>query len=310
MRIRRRFFSATIRTRCRLNLGETTLDRTSYIFQILIVEMVFGRSRLFAFIESMNYQIPNAKAGRVTGIQTDILVDRISDLPDNVLDCIMSKLTLLDAVRTSVVSKKWRHCWTWARKLEFDIDFFRDVIYNKNLELSNVVDSVLTQHRGPIYKFLLHACNSLSPNESLDISQWLTLLSEKGIKELYLQAYMFSRISISSELFNCPSLERVTLCNCEITCLDSHGSFGTLVYLNLDSVIISDEALELLISKFPLLETLALTFRACGRPFVANAPQLKALAFYSVMCSRPLCLSEFPSLSCPSHVRIGNSGEP
>uniref|UniRef100_A0A7N1A739 Uncharacterized protein n=1 Tax=Kalanchoe fedtschenkoi TaxID=63787 RepID=A0A7N1A739_KALFE len=66
MRIRRRFFSSTIRTRCRLNLGETTLDRTSYIFQILaremIVEMVFRRSRLLAFIESMNYQIPNVSA--------------------------------------------------------------------------------------------------------------------------------------------------------------------------------------------------------------------------------------------------------
>uniref|UniRef100_A0A7N0V971 F-box domain-containing protein n=1 Tax=Kalanchoe fedtschenkoi TaxID=63787 RepID=A0A7N0V971_KALFE len=108
----------------------------------------------------------------------------------------MSELNLLDVVRTSVVSKKWRHCWTWARKLEFDMDFFRDIIYNKNLELSNVVDLVLSQNHGPIYKFLLCAWNSFSPNESLDVSWWLTLLSEKGIKKLYLLAYMSSRISI------------------------------------------------------------------------------------------------------------------
>uniref|UniRef100_A0A7N1A954 F-box domain-containing protein n=1 Tax=Kalanchoe fedtschenkoi TaxID=63787 RepID=A0A7N1A954_KALFE len=39
-------------------------------------------------------------------------IDRISDLPSNLLDCILIRMPIRDAVRTSLLSRKWRHRWT------------------------------------------------------------------------------------------------------------------------------------------------------------------------------------------------------
>ncbi|GAB4846319.1 hypothetical protein Ancab_025325 [Ancistrocladus abbreviatus] len=39
------------------------------------------------------------------------LADRISDLPDDVLISIISHLTLQEAARTSVLSRRWKYVW-------------------------------------------------------------------------------------------------------------------------------------------------------------------------------------------------------
>uniref|UniRef100_A0A7N0UD58 F-box domain-containing protein n=1 Tax=Kalanchoe fedtschenkoi TaxID=63787 RepID=A0A7N0UD58_KALFE len=210
-----------------------------------------------------------AMCGPKRKIRSDISVDRISHLPDNVIDCIINRLNICDALKTSALSKRWRHCWKWAGRFEFDMDFYWGIIYRKGLELKNVVGSVLSQQLVSADKFLLFASNPFAPKESVDVSQWLALLSEKGVKDFTLLAYLSNNL----------------------------GSFGNLVYLDLDDVIISDEALQLLISNFPILETLTLTFRASGSPFVVSGRKLKTLAFYSAMVPKPLALSDMPSLT-------------
>ncbi|KAM3201468.1 hypothetical protein P3L10_033831 [Capsicum annuum] len=40
--------------------------------------------------------------------------DMFTNLPDNVIDLILMFLPCKDAVRTSILSKKWRYnCWCW-----------------------------------------------------------------------------------------------------------------------------------------------------------------------------------------------------
>lgn len=43
----------------------------------------------------------------------------ISKMPDDVLIHIISKLEAKDAVKTSVLSKRWRYLWTSIYKLKF-----------------------------------------------------------------------------------------------------------------------------------------------------------------------------------------------
>ncbi|GAB4849561.1 hypothetical protein Ancab_004355 [Ancistrocladus abbreviatus] len=39
------------------------------------------------------------------------LADRISELPDEVLISILSRLTIQEAARTSALSRRWRYLW-------------------------------------------------------------------------------------------------------------------------------------------------------------------------------------------------------
>ncbi|PON36446.1 F-box domain containing protein [Parasponia andersonii] len=47
-------------------------------------------------------------------------LDRISDLQENVTDKIISLLPIQYAVRTSLLSSKWRYKWTMLPELVFD----------------------------------------------------------------------------------------------------------------------------------------------------------------------------------------------
>uniref|UniRef100_A0A0D3GDW9 F-box domain-containing protein n=1 Tax=Oryza barthii TaxID=65489 RepID=A0A0D3GDW9_9ORYZ len=65
---------------------------------------------------------------------------QFSDLPEDLLCTIFSKMPLKDVVRTSVLSRNWRHMWTCCTKLRFDgVMVSRDNI-----------NAILQQHSGKI----------------------------------------------------------------------------------------------------------------------------------------------------------------
>ncbi|XP_010429904.1 PREDICTED: F-box protein At1g80960-like [Camelina sativa] len=78
-------------------------------------------------------------------------VDWISTLPDDLLLMILSRLSTEEAVRTSVVSKRWVHVWKHMSHLVFDMrKKFTDS--NITLDVSNRVVTLMTKiinnHRG------------------------------------------------------------------------------------------------------------------------------------------------------------------
>lgn len=57
-------------------------------------------------------------------VSSDNEGDRLSVLPQNILSNILSRLPTNEAVRTSLLSKKWKHHWTTVYNLNFTFDDF------------------------------------------------------------------------------------------------------------------------------------------------------------------------------------------
>ncbi|KAL1205599.1 F-box protein [Cardamine amara subsp. amara] len=100
---------------------------------------------ILACLDSGNYQT-QAVAADIKSIGADYEVknvDWISKLPDDVLLLILSRLSTEEAIRTSVVSKRWKHVWKQMPHLVFDMQ--RTIKSKKLRDGSNRVDTLMTK---------------------------------------------------------------------------------------------------------------------------------------------------------------------
>ncbi|KAJ8539375.1 hypothetical protein K7X08_013627 [Anisodus acutangulus] len=90
--------------------------------------------------------------------------DIVNDLPQTVIACILGKMPIREAVRTSVLSKKWRSHYLYIPQLVFDDQFCKElddfcVKKGKNIyELKyNQFDEIITKslmlHPGGLERF-------------------------------------------------------------------------------------------------------------------------------------------------------------
>ncbi|GKE67704.1 F-box/FBD/LRR-repeat protein-like protein, partial [Tanacetum coccineum] len=52
-------------------------------------------------------------------------MDRLSELPLNIIETILCLVPIREAGRTSILSKEWRYRWTKVPKLVFDVKTFQ-----------------------------------------------------------------------------------------------------------------------------------------------------------------------------------------
>ncbi|XP_020206938.1 putative FBD-associated F-box protein At5g56820, partial [Cajanus cajan] len=77
-------------------------------------------------------------------------VDRINNLPDDVICHILSFLKMRKAITTSILSTRWRLIWTFVPTLDFEDNwscFF-------NISFTFVLESILAQHDEPMMRLL------------------------------------------------------------------------------------------------------------------------------------------------------------
>ena len=79
---------------------------------------------------------------------------RIDDLPDLIIQHILSYLSTEEAVRTSILSKRWKYLWTSIPKLDFN-----EGALDRRIMFMKFVERVLALHDpSDIKKFSL-SCN-------------------------------------------------------------------------------------------------------------------------------------------------------
>ncbi|KVI00483.1 hypothetical protein Ccrd_021248, partial [Cynara cardunculus var. scolymus] len=141
--------------------------------------------------------------------------DRISNLPEHLIDSILERLSVQDAVRTSVLSKRWRYRWTTMTSLVLDEQFAKKIVKYVAFGLNGfirIVNQILILHPRAISKLYLYI-----PNISLDgfqeVHQWMLFLSRSSVRELVL-INANSLYPLPSHVFSCSELKKLKLKNC------------------------------------------------------------------------------------------------
>lgn len=205
-------------------------------------------------------------------------VDLISNVPEDIVYSILVRMPIREAIRTSILSRKWRYKW----------NFIPDIVFNKDCLMegasttthATVVDHVLLHHVGStISKF---TCRSYVPRCS-HIDSWILFLSRNGIKKLTLAIRPTDdRYDVPSSIFLCQELCHLHLSYCYLKVAPTFNDFHNLLVLKLVYSIISTDDLACLISKSPLLERLTLeVFRASGCLNI-HAPNLHHLKLHGI----------------------------
>ncbi|CAI9117695.1 OLC1v1019146C1 [Oldenlandia corymbosa var. corymbosa] len=184
--------------------------------------------------------------------------DRISELPDEILICILSLVTLKEAGRTSILSKRWKHVWTYVPDLDFNEhsnvswekvsleNYVRHAIRERP-KFVNWVKKVLQSHQTLVLnKFRIYCYFSGSFREELD--EWLQFAFDRRVQrlEVNLSHHCIGEFGGEDYVLPCAYFEQ--------------RSWNSLKELIFTRVYISGGELELLLMNCKNLESLGVHY--------------------------------------------------
>ncbi|KDO51624.1 hypothetical protein CISIN_1g014227mg [Citrus sinensis] len=191
--------------------------------------------------------------------QKENMEDWFSKFPDDILVNIISRLTLKEAARTSVLSSRWKYLWNFTTALDF-AGIGKDIIFPSKEEKSEYVcwvNKILSLHKGSnINKFRIRC--TLDNSHGRDITNWIYTATAKKVQNFELDFWPPSHINDYAF-----PLERYNFLK------RGHGLSGikSLRSLCLNALKVSGEVLEFFIHSCPHLEHL----------YVANSSELLSL---------------------------------
>ncbi|PWA43799.1 F-box domain, FBD domain, Leucine-rich repeat domain, L domain-like protein [Artemisia annua] len=231
-----------------------------------------------------------------TASSRETRVDMISNLPDTILHLILSRLPSTDeAIRTSILSTRWRYLWTsvhslnldWSSKLKpyakFSKTKFKKFVYSVLLNKAQNFDSLrlccLDYYNMSTVRRWIQAA-SMRKVKSLDL-----MFCAKAIHDRFERTDRYEVIVLPCCLFTCDSLEslRLFLYRRPLSLPRCNG-FPALRVLELNSVHCFDhDFIERLLEICPLLQKLSLIdslIRTLDAVYI-TCPKLKTLRVFN-----------------------------
>uniref|UniRef100_A0A0E0C470 F-box domain-containing protein n=1 Tax=Oryza meridionalis TaxID=40149 RepID=A0A0E0C470_9ORYZ len=235
--------------------------------------------------------------------------DQITALPNNLLSEIVSRLPIIDAIRTTTLSHGWSRIWH-SVPLSLDHSQIRRAGENILDDLSNNamvarVSSILSSQPGPFNSIHLTCSSMGSHNDAL--KSWFKAFADKHLKELaFLNLHYPNDIMVPTDLFCCKSLKRLYLGGVQLPAntgiIPCSHTFHELWEICLYRCILHEWDIENLLTCSPKVEKLSLVNSACGWPLRLHirshslrcmlhwASSLEELAMVSTPCLERLIL--------------------
>ncbi|KAM5571940.1 F-box protein [Rosa sericea] len=209
--------------------------------------------------------------------------DRISELPDAILCHILSFLpTTFYAVRTTILSTRWKNVWTSVPNLVFEDREFPERFEAFMMFVDRVFS--LRNNSSNILKFRFLGGSNVEEEDVSRIDRWICTAVRGNVVELDLEFYSGTfEFKMPQSVFICKTL--VTL-RVESDCISyappsTSGLFPSLKLL--DFTAFNDYSTSL-VKLFPLcsvLEDLVIGINGYDKNVRISAPELKTLRIHS-----------------------------
>lgn len=206
-----------------------------------------------------------------------LCIYNINNFPDDLLSHIISSLPMKEAVRTSVLSRRWRYLFTSMKNLDFEVHTFNE---KKKLDgLLDFVDRlVLLQDMPSILRFRVGCFPPLMNPQRVE--RWICALVRNKIQELVLWSHCraVNGLTLPESLFSCETLEVLNLdfrMQTDVLKFPATICLPRLKVLHLKHILFpNDGSEERLFPNCPVLEDLALfgcTFcKGCVKFSISN----------------------------------------
>ncbi|KAJ0639567.1 putative F-box domain, leucine-rich repeat domain superfamily, F-box-like domain superfamily [Helianthus annuus] len=196
-------------------------------------------------------------------------VDRISTLPQPILESILSLLPTEEAARTSILSREWRYKWTTIPNLRFELrnttsELTSDIASETKYLDMHDVNQIVLRHQGPIHELILFMNNYLEHYDCFEFDQIILHLSRNHpVKKLILEGLNGTDnfwYKLPNSVF---ALHHLTDLYLSFFYIDHPSIFNgfrsrSLRKLDLSDIQISTQTLLHLLSNCPSLKTLSL----------------------------------------------------
>ncbi|XP_073151698.1 uncharacterized protein [Henckelia pumila] len=188
------------------------------------------------------------------------VVYKISELPDDVLVAIISRLTWQEAVVTSILSTRWRHLYTYITRLSYSTRHPSE--QSKDKYVQQLLEKEFPKHMKEIYGFLAsnRSCRFLQVFKvhipclkGANIHTWLPLVLEKEVENIDIR--MIYHTKAMPGYYNFPLR---TLMKRKCGGLGSFEGLKSLRQLSLHSLHVDDRDVEIFISNCTALEHLSI----------------------------------------------------
>ncbi|KAL5710624.1 hypothetical protein ACHQM5_021164 [Ranunculus cassubicifolius] len=211
------------------------------------------------------YRANKSRVCRANNENSDICNDRkrdiLSYLPDPIRVHILSSLPTKDAIRTQILSRRWRNTCSSLSKLEFLYNEFKDL-----RDFKDFVDNTLILHDGsdvPKFTLFLNLADEIVSAKQLNA--WITFAIHHNVERFSLNACgmseEFGRLPFC--FFTCRTLSKLRLSSCENLKWPTFINFPVLKHLDLHSVTFNEESVTTRLfssSTCPVLQKLSIYF--------------------------------------------------
>lgn len=189
--------------------------------------------------------------------------DRISELPDPILTHLLSFIPTKSAIKTTILSKRWKTPCLSLPNLDFVDDKWYpddrfDGVSRHKLNFMNLVDRILRLrgHNIDIDRFSLNCVGNYDPGR---VDGWIRNVVGHNVKEINLNFKFKELYELGLDFYTCASVEILRL-NCKILVdVPENVGFSRLKVLEFICVKFSSfESVEKLLLNCPLLEDLVI----------------------------------------------------